>query len=79
MKELDITVINVILYYSLRQLSSEDTKPQCIKELDVPVTSVISQSSVLIQHKVSVHEGDRYKCNTGDYKFNICDQEVYPM
>ena len=34
------------------------------------MTSVISQSSVLIQHKASVHGGDRYKCNTGDYKLS---------
>ena len=47
MKELDIPEINVILDYSLWQLSSEDTKSQCIKELDIPVISVICQSSVL--------------------------------
>jgi hypothetical protein len=68
MKELDIPVINVILYHSLWQLSSEGAKPQCMKELDIPVISVICKSSVLRQHKASVHEGDRYKCNTCDYK-----------
>ena len=68
MKELDITVINVILYYSLRQLSSEDTKPQHMKELDIHVISVICQSSVLRQHKASVHEGYHYKCNSCNYK-----------
>ena len=49
-------------------LSSEDTKPQCMKELDIPVISVMCQSCVLRQHKASVHEGDHYKCNTCDYK-----------
>ena len=68
MKELDIPVINVILDYSLWQLNSEDIKPQRMNELDIPVISVICQSSVLRQHKASVHEGDRYKCNTCDYK-----------
>ena len=58
MKELDIPLINVILDYSLWQLSSEDTKLQRMKELDIPVISVICQSSVLWQHKASVHEGD---------------------
>ena len=58
MKELDIPLINVILDYSLWQLSSEDTKLQRMKELDIPVISVICQSSVLGQHKASVHEGD---------------------
>ena len=53
---------------SLWQLSSEDIKPQRMNELDIPVISVICQSSVLRQHKASVHEGDRYKCNTCDYK-----------
>ena len=67
-KELDIPVINVILDYSLWQLSSEGTKPQFMKELDIPVISVMCQSCVLRQHKASVHEGDHYKCNTCDYK-----------
>ena len=67
-KELDIPVINVILDHSLWQLSSEGTKPQFMKELDIPVISVMCQSCVLRQHKVSVHEGDHYKCNTCDYK-----------
>ena len=65
MKELDIPVINVILDYALWQLSSEDIKPQHTNELYIPVISVICQSSVLRQHKASVHEGDCYKC---DYK-----------
>ena len=50
------------------QLSSEDTKPQCMKELDIPVISVMCQSCVLRQQKASVHEGDHYKCNICNYK-----------
>ena len=39
MKELNIPAPNVILHQSIWQVSSEDTKPQRMKELDIPVIS----------------------------------------
>ena len=45
MKELDITVISVMLRHSNIHIISNNTKPQNMKELDIPVISVMIDHS----------------------------------
>ena len=64
MKELDMPVINVILNYSLWQLSSEDIKPQRMNELDIPVTFKNAKNT-----KVLKYYGIHYLCDS-----LVCEQ-----